>query len=317
MNLLGKPWGTSLSRSLLLVTLLSAAYGVSWSGQGATTSCVTDDLARKVCVQGIPRRIVSFAPSLTEIVFALSAGDRLVGRTQRCNLPLQALKVPEIGGYLNPDFERVLSSRPDLVLTNRTSVRKQTVTRLDTMGIPVFVADTGTIDDIASLLTRLGTLLGRESEAVCLVDDLQKRRNAIRKSIPKSDQPTVLFAVGTHPLVVAGGKSFLGSLIRDAGGVNIAEDVSKPFVRYSIEEVIKKDPEIILVLDKECSGERCVDQWRHHKVLSAVRNKRVYSMNADLMARPSPRILEGLALLVKYMHDETTQNCVTGPDDAR
>lgn len=294
----------SLIRVIILSILLNASCGVSFAGEVPETFCVTDDLSRKVCVHGGAKRIVSFAPNLTEIVFALGAGDRLVGRTQRCNLPPQALKVPEIGGYLNPDHERVLSSRPDLVLTNRTSTRKQTVTRLEKMGIPVFVGDTGTIDDIALLISRLGTLLGQESQAVRLVDDLQKRKTAIQERIPESNKPTVLFAVGTQPLVVAGGKSFLGSLIRDAGGINIAENIPRPFVRYSMEEVIKKDPEIILILDKDCTGERCVEQWRRHAVLRAVRNGRIYPLDADLMARPSPRIMEGLELFTSILYPD-------------
>jgi iron complex transport system substrate-binding protein len=253
-------------------------------------------------VGGVPKRVVSFAPNVTEMVFALTAGELLVGRTQRCNVPPEALKVPEIGAYLNPDFERVLASRPDLVLTNRSATRKEVVRRLDVIGIPVFVADTKTIDGICRVLTRVGTLLDREKRSSEIVAEIGRRRRAIQDQLPASKKPTVLFAVGTRPLVAAGGKSFIGALVREAGGINIAEDAAKPFARYSIEEVIRRDPDVILVLNKECTGEQCIELWREHAVLTAVRTGRVYALDADLMARPSPRIMDGLEELAGIFH---------------
>ncbi|MFH0821457.1 MAG: helical backbone metal receptor, partial [Pseudomonadota bacterium] len=238
---------------------------------------------------------------LTEMVFALDAGDRLVGRTERCNVPRQALKVPEIGAYLNPDIERVLAARPDLVLANLSATRKEVVERLARMGIPVFVADSVSIDGICSVIARVGTLLHREARSRDIVAGIHERLKALRVRVTGSDRPTVLFAVGTRPLVAAGGKSFVGALIREAGGVNIAEDAPKPFVRYSIEEVMNKDPDIILVLNKECVGDQCIDLWKEHGALTAVKKGRVHPLDADLMARPSPRIMDGLEELARIL----------------
>ena len=114
--------------------------------------------------------------------------------------------------------------------------------------------------------------------------------------------PTVLFAVGLAPLVVAGGNSFLGSMIREAGGKNIAEKERTPFPKFSIEEVLRRDPDFILVLDKECLGDKCVATWKRHSRLKAVREGKIYVMEGDLMARPSPRIGEGLLQLAKILH---------------
>ncbi len=286
----------------LLCLVVALVCGYSYAGEAPKRVCVTDDLQRRVCVDHVPKRVVSFAPNLTEMVFALDAGDRLVGRTQRCNVPPEALKVPEIGAYLKPDFERVLASRPDLVLTNRSATRKEIVHRLDLMGIPVFVADTKTIDGIYSVLRRLGILLDRQKRSRDIVAELRRRRTAIQDRVSESNRPIVLFAVGIRPLVAAGGKSFIGSLIREVGGINIAEDAAKPFVRYSIEEVIKQNPDVILVLNKECAGQGCIDLWREHDVLTAVRKGRVYPLDADLMARPSPRIMDELEELAGILH---------------
>jgi len=270
--------------------------------------CVTDDLSRQVCVKNPVRRVVSFAPSLTEIVFALQAGDLLVGRTARCNRPNEAGNVPVVGAYLNPDPERVIALRPDLVLTTQTGVRKELVQRLEGLGIPVFVDDSGSLDAVLSLIRRLGVLISHEAMAGAIIGALEERREAVRRRISGTASPTVLFAVGIRPLVVASGKSFIGCLLREAGAINIAEDAAIPFPRYSIEEVIRKDPPIILMLDKECPDKvKCREEWIRYSQLSAVRNGRVHTLDADLMARPGTGIMECLETLAAILHPEAFQ----------
>lgn len=266
--------------------------------------CVKDDLGRDVRLSVSAKRVVSLAPSLTETVFALGAGTSLVGRTARCNFPREALCVQEIGSYLNPDPERILSLNPDLVLASRAGLRDELVQRLALLGIPVFIDDSGSLDDICALVRRLGVLLGKDVQADHLVRGFEKRRQEIRKKITDTRSPSVLFAVGVRPLVVAGGKSFLGALVREAGGLNIAEKETSPFPRFSIEEVIKTDPDFILILDKECRDKECLDHLKRYPSLTAVHKFRVYSMDADLMARPTPRILDGLEMMVSILHPE-------------
>jgi len=298
-----RSWTPQTSTAVLFILCLMLFAG-QIHGETPDPRCVRDDLGRQVCVSGVLKRLISFAPSLTEIIFALGAENSLVGRTSRCSRPREASRIQEIGAYLNPDLERVMALRPDLVCATKTGVREELVHRLSELRIPVFVDDSRSLDDICLLLKRLGTLLGRETEADKLVQEFQKRREVIRRRIEGAVKPSVLFAVGVRPLVVAGGKSFLGALIREAGGQNIAENESIPFPRYSFEEVNKRDPDLILVLDKECRDEECLDQLRRYSTLRAVTNSRVYSMDADLMARPAPRILEGLELLAAIFHPE-------------
>jgi iron complex transport system substrate-binding protein len=117
-------------------------------------------------------------------------------------------------------------------------------------------------------------------------------------------KPRILFAIGVRPLVVAGGKSFIGSLIREAGGVNVAEDAPIPYPRFSMEEVIRHDPDLIVVANKECSGAECSNQWKAHKTLGAMRNDKIYEMDADLMTRPSLKIMDALEQLAAIFHPE-------------
>lgn len=286
----------------------------TYSAIPSETACVTDDLSRQVCVTPPVQRVVSFAPSLTEIVFALDAGPLLQGRTARCNRPEAALNVPVVGAYLNPDLERVIALRPDLVLTTQTAVRKEVVERLKGLGIPVFVDDSGSLDAVLSLIRRVGILLSREAEAGALVRALEERRDAIRKQISGASAPLVLFAVGVRPLVVASGKSFIGALLREANAANIAEDEAIPFPRFSMEEVIKKDPDVILMLDKECPDRaRCREQWTRYPQLRAVRNGRVHALDADLMARPGAGIMECLESLAALLHPEVVSRAQGRP----
>jgi iron complex transport system substrate-binding protein len=263
--------------------------------------CVEDDLSRRVCVSAFPKRVISLAPSLTQMVFDLGAGHTLVGRTARCDQPPEALKIREIGAYMSPDLERIIALRPDVVLSPETGMRKEVVDRLTELGIPTFVDSSKTLDDIVHSIDRLGTILGRKSDAISVVQQFQQRRQAVRQRVDHVNKPLILFAVGIRPLVLAGGRSFIGSLIREAGGVNVAEDAAVPHPKFSMEEVARRDPDIIIVLNKECRDDECFNEWQRHRDLRAVRNKRIYQLDADLIARPSPRIMDALEQLAAIL----------------
>jgi len=279
-----------------IVLMLPAA------AEPAPKVCVVDDLSRQVCVPAFPKRVISLAPSLTEIVFDLGAGHTVVGRTERCNEPPEALKIQNVGAYLCPDLERIIALRPDLVLSPESGMRMEVVDRLTELGIPTFVDNSKTLDDIVHLLYRLGTILGRESDAKTVAQQFQRRRKAVMERVDHVNKPLILFAVGMRPLVLAGGGSFIGSLIREAGGVNVAEEAAVLYPRFSMEEVAKRDPDIIIVLNKECWGDECFDEWQGHQDLSAVRNNQVYQLDADLVARASPRIMNALEQLTDILH---------------
>lgn len=292
----------SYSRRLIVLCLVFVCAPCLAATHASGASCITDDMSRKVCVSDELKRVVSLAPNLTETVFYLGAQDGLVGRTARCNRPAAALKIPQVGAYLHPDLERIISLKPDLVLATKLGLREEIVERLTQLGIPVFVEDSKSVDDVCRLMERLGRLFHRENEAASAIGDIQRRRRALQARLKGLPRPSVLFAVGVKPLVVAGGQSFLGALIREAGGVNIAEDIAIPYARFSFEEVIKKDPEYILILDKECKQQECVDHLKRYPMLRAVREEKVESLDADLVARPAPAVIDALELIAKTLH---------------
>jgi iron complex transport system substrate-binding protein len=288
--------------SVLVFVVVILSIGPSISHAGGV-NCVQDDLKRTVCVGPSITRVVSFAPSLTEILFALGNGDLLVGRSNVCNYPAEANKVRIIGSYTRPDLERVIALKPDLVLTTKDAARKDFVAKLERLGIPVFVSATESIDQILDLLKRIGKLLGEEDKAMALVSDLYQRRSAIRGRLNDVHKPTVLLVVGLKPLFVAGGRSYVGSILREAKCINIAEDLSIDYPRFSMEELIRRDPDVILVLNKECSSqESCFRPWKRYPSMSAVKTGRIYKVDADLLARPGPRVIDGLEELADILH---------------
>ncbi len=264
--------------------------------------CVEDDLSRQVCVPAFPKRVISLAPSLTEIVFDLGAGHLLVGRTERCNEPPEALDIQDIGAYLNPDLERIMALRPDLVLSPEAGMRKEIVNRLAELGIATFVDNSNSLDRIVHTVNRLGTILGRESDARAVVRQFQQRRQAVRERVAHVAKPLIVFAVGMRPLVLAGGRSFIGSLIREAGGANIAEEAPVPYPKFSMEEVARRDPDIIVVLNKDCRDDECFTAWQAHRDLKAVRNGLIFQLDADLVARPSLKIMDAFEQMAAILH---------------
>jgi iron complex transport system substrate-binding protein len=298
-------WRVGKAAGLLgsIVIVWLCLVGQSCADQSGSQRCVTDSLGRHICIPRAPSRIISLAPSLTEIVFMLGAGQHLVGRTTLCNRPPEARAIEEVGAYMHPNVERIISLRPDLVLAPRMGLEKVVVDQLTDLGIPVFVDDSSDLDAIVDLVLRLGTLLDRRQQAERIARAARQHRTALARRLTAATvRPSVLFVVGLRPLVVASGKSFLGALIREAGGSNIAEDAPRPFPRFSLEEVIRRDPDVIIVLNKECRGKECLRKWLRYPSLKAVQRKAIHVVDADLMTRPTPNLVNALDLLFKILH---------------
>ncbi|MGD9817698.1 MAG: ABC transporter substrate-binding protein [Desulfomonilaceae bacterium] len=287
--------------SIAIATTLALSVSVSIAGE-CEPSCVIDSIGEKVCVRRIPQRVVSLAPSLTELMFDLNAGSRLVGRTSRCNFPEEARSVLEVGLYMAPDFEKLLTAKPDLVLATKNGMRLELIDRIKGFGIPVYVDDSSSIDEIKNLISKVGFLIGQNQDARALITDIQTRRDSLRQVLANLERRSVLFVVGINPLIVASSGSFLSSLISEAGGKNVVNDLGIPFPKLSIEEVIKQDPDVIFMLDKECHGIECIGYWKNYAFLKAFRSNRIYEVDSDLVSRPGARTIRALEILSNHLH---------------
>lgn len=256
-----------------------------------------------------PERIVSLAPSITEILFELGLNEKIVGVTDFCNYPEEAKKKPKIGGFFNPNIEIIVSLKPDLVIGIPNLGNKRIIKDLSSLNTPTLMVKSFLINDILNSILMIGKTTGVMSRAEDLVLDLRKGMEKIEDLIQGSKKIKALFVFSYEPLIVAGKETFVDELISLAGGINIVSDVKGRYSRYSIEEVISKEPEVIITtvhgnssyLLKESENVRGWERW---KDLPAVKSGRIYAVDKDFFFRPGPRFVLGLEKIAEIIHPE-------------
>jgi iron complex transport system substrate-binding protein len=257
-----------------------------------------------------PRRVVSLAPSLTELVFALGAGDTLAGVTVNCDYPPAAKQLPKVGGLEDGsiNLERVLGLRPQLVIAIGEG-QHQTVESLRRLGLTVEVVPSQSVDDVFRAAVRLGTLLGREVAAQRLVADLERRMARVEKvvaTVPPERRPRVFYELWDRPLMTATRSSVIGRLIEMAGGVNVFGALPGRYPQVSPEAVLERRPQIIVAPDHHGSA---VDfrGLAERLGLSAAEpslRERILILDGDLVSRAGPRIAGALELLARSFHPD-------------
>jgi iron complex transport system substrate-binding protein len=254
------------------------------------------------------QRLISLSPAATEILFTLGLGELIVGDTTFCNYPEQALNVPKIGTFSEPNIEKIIFLKPDIIFATGLE-QAQTVSRLEQIGLKVFVSDPKDFSKLLESITAIGALTGREKEAEVLVWSMQERVDIIRAKvgkIPLDRRPKVFIEVWHDPLMTAGPGSIVDELLTSAGGINIAYDTPKPYSRFSAEAVIQRDPEVIILgYMAKGSVRDSVSKRLGWKNIKAVKHNRIVSdIDPDLIFRPGPRIVDGLEQIYKRLYAE-------------
>lgn len=267
-----------------------------------------DDLGRKIFLAKAPSRVVSIAPSITEILYAIGAGDQVAGVTEFCDHPAEARSKPKVG-YSNPNLEALIALQPDLVLAPKEFLRADVLARLEQLKIATFILDAKTIEDIPSHIQTIGRMLDRSAVADRLATDMRRHIADVRTRTEGLPRPRLLYVLNSAPLITVGPGSFIHRLIELAGGANIAGRASSPYPRLNMEEVLKEDPELIVfpIGAADSVPESDQQQWRRWTTLSAVKQGRFHRIDADLLNRPGPRIVDGLDALARFIHPEVFQ----------
>jgi len=252
------------------------------------------------------KRIVSLAPSITESLYCLGLGEELIAVTSYCNYPEEAKKKEIIGSLTNPNIEKVFSLSPDLVLAVNGINRSQTIEKLKELGLEVVAFDeSNNFDDIAKSFIRLGKLTNREEKAKEIIEGVEAEIKFITQKLKGSPSLKVFWEVGARPLVSVGEKSFANEFIRHSGGINIFANTFVRYPRVSREEVLKKNPEAIVLVTMGDVTEKEKVYWQKFKDLAAVRNNRIYIIDADKVCRPTPKsFLVGLQEVARFLHPE-------------
>ncbi len=283
----------SISLWFLFISLLFAACGESNTQSSSSTQLYTDDYNRTVQVPTQPKRIVSTSPAVTEIIFALGGQDLLVGRTDFCSYPPEALEIESIGGISNLNVEKIVSLDPDLVISG-SMIPKKSTDQLEKMGVAtVHVIEKKKFDGLYENISKIGQLIGRTAQADSLNALMRECVNAL-EPLTQSHIPTLYYVVGfgASGNFTAGGDSFINDIIRMAGGKNIAEDIEG--WSYSLEALFEADPDYI-VIRREDSAAFC--QMQPYNRLTAVKQHRVIGISSGLIDLQVPRNIEAVEFL--------------------
>jgi iron complex transport system substrate-binding protein len=262
-----------------------------------------------------PQRIVSTAPSATEMLYALGLGDRVVGVTTFCHYPPEAAKKPKIGDYLHPSLETIVGLRPDLVVSETTGVRH--AERLRSLNLNVLEFDDATLAGIYDSIHRIGQAAGVLARADKLCAEMRAQLDAIQAKVARLPRRRALFLVGRTPgriedLIAAGRRSHLNELIEIAGGENVFRDSVAAYGKIPLEELLARNPEAIVDMGEmsetvgvtEAQKQAVVALWNRYPALAAVREHRVYAVASDIYVVPGPRVVDAARALARMLHPE-------------
>jgi len=261
---------------------------------------VFDDLGRLVAINGTPQRIVSLAPSNTEILFALGLGDKVVGVTDWCDYPPEALEKEKVGSYDTPDIEKIVALTPDLILV-AYGTTMDVINSLIGLGLTVFGIKTTDLDDLLNDIKTIGEITDKEVEALALTSEMENRIQAVTDQTEELEQrPRVFYIVWHDPLWTAGSETFIHELIEKGGGVNVCQNITG-YATITIEEVIARNPEVIIT--SEWSYDWAMNETSLNST-DARQNGRIYQGDDDLVQRPGPRLVDGLEWFAYFIHPE-------------
>lgn len=298
------------SRVSRLTVFLIVVSVFSSCGSRATSSSetrtVVDELDRTVHIPIRPERIVSLAPSVTEALFALEAGDRVVGVTSYCDYPPAARLKESIGDTLKPNAERIVALKADLVIVSTASQVESSVQKLEELGMPVYVTNPRSIEGVLESIAAIGGIIGVADVARQLTDKLRSRISSIESRVAGRTRFSVFVILGTEPLITAGGASFINDLVTRAGGRSISADINGDYPQYSLETAVAKQPDIIFL---QAGGNVLPERLRQ---TPAARAGRVYRLDDDLLLRPGPRVVDGLEQMAAKIHPEAFKDKQSG-----
>ena len=291
--------GTIL-KLIVFLMVVAVTFSPVWARQ------VTDQLGRQVILSDDPQRVVSLAPSITEIIFALGQEHRLKGATRFSDFPPEAISLPKVGSYVQLDLEKIVALKPDVCIAIKDGNPRQTVVRLESLGVPVYVVDPRNLEAVTETIIEIGDLLNATENAKDLVSNMRLRINKVRSAVEKiSYRPDVFFQIGISPIVSVGTNTFIHELIVLAGGNNLAEGPI-PYPRFSREQVLFLAPEVFIITSMSRGEvfERVKIEWSRWSEMPAIKNRRIFLVDSNLFDRPTPRLVDGLEVLGRLIHPE-------------
>ena len=291
---------------LLKVSLLLVSFVFINAIQMKT---VKDALGCSFVLSSPPKRIVSLSPNITEILFALGLGERVVGVTRYCDYPPQALEKEKIGGLVDPNLEKIHALNPDLVVGFRGNPLR-VLRRLRELDLPLFVLEMGSdLESVFDIIKKIGVVTQQDKQAENLLDAMQRKYSHIQKSLQKvTHRPKVFFSLHGTGLWTCGKGSFLDGLARKAKGINIAGNIKRKWLHYNREELVHENPDVIIVLAQSKEEFEQAHSWmkgeKPFQEIRAVAEDRIHYLDANIATRPGPRLVDALIQLAHILHPD-------------
>ena len=287
-------------RTFCLIALLAAAPALA-------DVAVQDDNGRTIRLTQPARRIVSLSPHITENLFAIGAGNRVVGTVEFSNYPEEAKKIRQIGSYEKIDLEAVAALRPDLVIAWDSGNIASHVAKLRAIGLPVLVTETRRIEDVPADLERLGALSGTSVASRAAAERFRERLAALRGRYGDLPKVRVFYEVWNQPLMTVGGGQIISDVIRLCGGENVFAALKPMAAAVTVEAVLAADPEAIVASGMGDARPEWLDEWRRWPALTAVARDNLFFVHPDHLQRHTPRILDGIERLCQHLETARTR----------
>ncbi len=264
----------------------------------------SDDFGHIIELEEAPERIISLAPSHTEILYALGLGDKIVGVTAFCDYPAEALELEKVGDYMGINFEKIIELEPDLIV-NYGQLDDDASKIYSDAGIPVLSFLPESIDEVINTIKQIAAATDTVEEGDALVKSMEDHRDEIVAKVQTVDTVKVFYEIWHDPLMAAGAGSFMDSLINLANGTNVASDAEGAYPSYDIEQLVENDPEVYLTAnDLPDKTVESISARPGYEDISAIKNGDIHILDGNISSRPGPRIVEGLELVARAIHPE-------------
>ncbi len=264
---------------------------------------VVDSYKRTVTIEKEPKRIITIAPNITEVIYALGKGSSLVGRSNYDDYPTEALKAPSVGDLLEPSVEKIVELKPDVVITS-ILFNKDVIKKLENLNIKVIVlSDEKKFSGVYNTISKLGQVVNSREKAQLITSDMKKKVADITRKVASAKKPTVYYIAGFGKGgdFTAGKDTFIGNMIEMAGGKNVADDVIG--WKYSLEKLVEKNPDV-LICSRLYDSKKGIEVTNGYKDLKAVKSGKLLEVNENIIVRQGPRLADGLEAIAKLVHPE-------------
>jgi iron complex transport system substrate-binding protein len=292
---------------------LIALLWVLLTPAGSAQITVRDAMDRTLVLEKPATRVISLAPHITEVVYAAGAGEQLVGAVSYSDYPEAARAIPRVGSYDSVSYETLLTLKPDLVLAWHEGNGEDVVTRLQSLGLNVYVGEPRALEDVAESLRVIGVLTGNEQVADAAASRFMQQLHALRETYSAREPVTVYYQIWNEPLLTLNGDHLISDVVRLCGGRNVFADAMPLVSRISVESVLRANPQVIIASGMDKARPEWLDDWREWSAMTAVKNDQLYFIPPDILQRHTPRIIEGATLMCEKLQQAREHYAMYAP----